>query len=65
MLPDNKEPDNQMDMFLYPPDEETTSKSGENFDSRSVRKYKHPQPSVWEFISQKVDCLECRLFFLP
>jgi hypothetical protein len=44
-----------MDMFLYSPDEETTSeKISENFDSHSVRKYKHPQPSVTEFILQKV-----------
>jgi hypothetical protein len=26
----NKEPDNQMDMVLYPPDEESTSKIGED-----------------------------------
>jgi hypothetical protein len=32
----NKEPDNQMDMFLCPPDEETTSKICENFDSHSL-----------------------------
>jgi hypothetical protein len=45
-----------MNMVLYAPDEETTSrKSAKTFDSHSVWKYKHPQPSISEFISQKVD----------
>jgi hypothetical protein len=36
----NKEPHNQMEMFLYPPDEETTHQKSVTFDSHSVRKYK-------------------------
>jgi hypothetical protein len=52
----NKEPDDQMDMFLYPPDEETTLRKSVKtlIHILYVQKYKHPQSSVTEFISQKV-----------